>query len=108
MKCHCHSGTRNDMISGIQRSCNAYFATTYRKILDKNGNASAGIDTWSNHAKSFGLGEFLNNDLYVGQKGRIPDRAYYKHIYPNTFYSTYTISNAIGQGGSCHNTNSIS
>lgn len=98
MKCHCHSGTRNDMISGIQRSCNAYFATTYRKILDKNGNASDGIDAWSKHAKSFGLGEFLNNDLFVGQKGRIPDRDYYKHIYPNTFYSTYTISNAIGQG----------
>ncbi|KAA5826297.1 penicillin-binding protein 2 [Algibacter amylolyticus] len=98
MKCHCHRGTRNDMIGGIQRSCNAYFATTYRKILDKNGNASEGIDNWSKHAQSFGLGNFLNNDLFVGQKGRIPDRAYYKTIYPNTFYSTYTISNAIGQG----------
>ncbi len=98
MKCHCSYGTRNDLVSGIQRSCNAYFATTYRKILDKNGNASEGIDVWSQHAKSFGLGEFLNNDLYVGQKGRIPDRDYYKHIYPKTFYSTYTISNAIGQG----------
>ncbi|XCF07218.1 penicillin-binding protein 2 [Tamlana crocina] len=98
MKCHCSYGTRNDLVGGIQRSCNAYFATTYRKILDKNGSASEGIDTWSQHAKSFGLGEFLNNDLYVGQKGRIPDRDYYKHIYPKTFYSTYTISNAIGQG----------
>ncbi|XMO87493.1 penicillin-binding protein 2 [Algibacter sp. AS12] len=98
MKCHCHRGTRNDMVGGIQRSCNAYFATTYRKILDKNGNASEGIDNWSKHAQSFGLGNFLNNDLFVGQKGRIPDRAYYKTIYPNTFYSTYTISNAIGQG----------
>ena len=98
MKCHCNRGTRNDMIGGIQRSCNAYFATTYRKILDKNGNSSEGIDTWSNHAKSFGLGNFLNNDLYVGQKGRIPNRAYYNRQYPKTFYSTYTISNAIGQG----------
>ncbi|WP_242202663.1 penicillin-binding protein 2 [Aestuariivivens insulae] len=98
MKCHCYIGRRNNMVSGIQESCNAYFATTYRKILDKNGNASEGIDTWSKHAKSFGLGNFLNNDLYVGQKGRIPDRDYYKHVYPNTFYSTYTISNAIGQG----------
>ena len=98
MKCHCNYGTRNDMVSGIQRSCNAYFATTYRKILEKNGNASEGIDTWSNHAKSFGLGDFLGYDLKVGQKGRIPDRDYYKRIYPKTFYSTYTISNAIGQG----------
>ncbi len=98
MKCHCRYGTRNDLIGGIQRSCNAYFASTYRKILDKNGNASEGINVWSKHAKSFGLGEFLNNDLYVGQKGRIPDRDYYKHVYPKTFYSTYTISNSIGQG----------
>ncbi|TGV02479.1 penicillin-binding protein 2 [Flavivirga rizhaonensis] len=98
MKCHCYIGKRNNMVSGIQESCNAYFATTYRKILDKDGNASTGIDTWSKHAKSFGLGDFLNNDLFVGQKGRIPNRAYYKHIYPKTFYSTYTISNAIGQG----------
>ncbi|WJJ96497.1 penicillin-binding protein 2 [Algibacter luteus] len=98
MKCHCNRGTRNNMVTGIQRSCNAYFATTYRKILDKTGSASQGIDTWSNHAQSFGLGQFLNNDLYVGQKGRIPDRDYYKSIYPSTFYSTYTISNAIGQG----------
>ena len=98
MKCHCRVGKRNNLISGIQESCNAYFATAYRKILDKEGNASDGIDTWSKHAKSFGLGNFLNNDLFVGQKGRIPDRDYYKRIYPRTFYSTYTISNAIGQG----------
>ncbi|WP_223548787.1 penicillin-binding protein 2 [Aestuariivivens sp. NBU2969] len=98
MKCHCYIGRRNNMISGIQESCNAYFATVYRKILDKNGNASDGIDVWSKHAKSFGLGNFLGYDLKVGQPGRIPDRNYYKRVYPNTFYSTYTISNAIGQG----------
>ncbi|WP_452225214.1 penicillin-binding protein 2 [Lacinutrix chionoecetis] len=98
MKCHCRSGTRNDMIHGIQESCNAYFATVYRRILDKPDNASIGIDNWSKHAKSFGLGNFLNNDLVVGQKGRIPNRNYYSKIYPREFYSTYTISNAIGQG----------
>ncbi|TYA74866.1 penicillin-binding protein 2 [Seonamhaeicola marinus] len=98
MKCHCYRGRRNNMITGIQESCNAYFATAYRKILDKNGNASEGIDRWSEHAKSFGLGNFLNNDLHVGAKGRIPNRDYYKNVYKKTFYSTYTISNAIGQG----------
>lgn len=98
MKCHCASGTRNDIISAIEKSCNAYFASTYRRILDKNGNASLGINRWSDHLKSFGLGNFLNNDLNVGQPGRVPDREYYRRIYPNTFYSTYTISNSIGQG----------
>jgi len=98
MKCHCPSGSRNNMERGIQESCNAYFATVYKRILDKPKNAREGIELWSNHVKSFGLGNFLNNDLAVGQKGRIPDKAYYKRAYPVRFYSTYTISNAIGQG----------
>ena len=98
MGCHCPSGKRNDMIEGIEESCNAYFLTAYRRILDKYENASIGIDKWSEHVKSFGLGNYLNNDLFVGQKGRIPDRDYYQYQYPNTFYSTYTVSNAIGQG----------
>ena len=97
MGCHCGGGPR-DMVLGIQKSCNAYFATVYRRILDKDGNASEGIDNWSKHVKSFGLGKYLNNDLAVGQKGRIPNRKYYMHAYPKEFYSTYTISNAIGQG----------
>jgi len=98
MKCHCNYGARNNMLRGIQESCNAYFGTAYKKILDKYENASVGIDKWSDHVKSFGLGNFLNNDLAVGQKGRIPNRAYYKRLYPKSFRSTYTISNAIGQG----------
>jgi len=98
MKCHCHYGARNDMVKGIQESCNAYFATVYRRILDKNGSATDGINTWQKHVKSFGLGNYLNNDLAVGQKGLIPDRAYYKRSFPNSFYSSNTISNAIGQG----------
>lgn len=97
MGCHCGSGLR-DMSLGIQKSCNAYFATVYRRILEKADNSREGIEVWSNHAKSFGLGNFLNNDLAVGQKGRIPDKAYYQRAYPERFYSTYTISNAIGQG----------
>ena len=98
MKCHCYSGKRNDMVLGIQESCNAYFATTYRRIIEKLEDDRDGIALWSDHAKSFGLGNFLNNDLAVGQKGRIPDKAYYQKAYPDRFSSTYTISNAIGQG----------
>lgn len=98
MKCHCVPGSKNDMSRGIEKSCNAYFATVYRRILDKTGSATDGINNWSKHAKSFGLGDYLDNDLSVGQPGRIPDREYYKRLYPKRFYSTYTISNAIGQG----------
>lgn len=96
--CHCNYGTRNDLTRGIQESCNAYFGTVYKRILDKNGSASKGIDNWSKHVKSFGLGNFLNNDLDVGQKGLIPNRNYYKRAFPNSFFSGNTISNSIGQG----------
>ena len=96
--CHCHYGAKNDMIKGIQESCNAYFGTVYKRILDKNGSASDGIDNWSKHVKSFGLGNFLNNDLFVGQKGLIPNRAYYKRAFPRSFFSGNTLPNSIGQG----------
>ncbi len=98
MKCHCSFGVKNNLIRGVQESCNTYFGTVYKRILDKYDNASIGIDNWSKHIKSFGLGDFLNNDLYVGQKGRIPNRKFYNSAYPKRFYSTYTMSNAIGQG----------
>lgn len=96
--CHCGSGTRNNLVRGIQESCNAYFGTVYKRILDKNGSAADGINIWSEHVKSFGLGNFLNNDLYVGQKGLIPNRDYYKNAFPKRFYSGNTLSNSIGQG----------
>ncbi len=98
MGCHCNYGAKNHMVNGILKSCNAYFATVYRRILDKNGSAADGINNWNKHVKSFGLGSYLNNDLAVGQKGLIPNREYYRRNFPKSFYSSNTISNAIGQG----------
>ena len=98
MRCHCGAGRRN-LNSGISQSCNSYFATTYRKTIDKYDDASHAMDVWSNHIKSFGLGDYLNNDLSVGKKGNIPNGAYYDKWYPDFKWgSTTTISNAIGQG----------
>ena len=96
--CHVHRSPAN-MNLGIYESCNAYFVNVYRRILDKYDDISEGMDVWSNHAKSFGLGNFLGNDLAVGQKGRIPDGAYYDAAYKKgRWASTYVVSNAIGQG----------
>jgi len=96
--CHHHSSPV-DMNSGISKSCNAYFVNVYRRIVDKYKDPSKGMDVWSKHAKSFGLGNFLNNDLSVGSKGRVPDGAYYDRAYKkNRWASTYVVSNAIGQG----------
>ncbi len=98
MKCHCGGGYRN-LFSGISNSCNSYFAMAFRKTIDKYNEASNGMDIWSSHIKSFGLGNFLGNDLSVGKKGNIPDGAYYDAWYPDFKWGPTTIlSNSIGQG----------
>ena len=99
MGCHCNSGTKNNMIRGIQESCNAYFATIYRRIIDKYENPAKGMDIWNKHVTSFGLGDYLGYDLPIGQPGKIPSSKTYDDMYgKGRWYSTFTISNAIGQG----------
>lgn len=98
--CHAHSSPLN-MIPGIAQSCNAYFANVYRRIIEKYPTPQEGVDTWANHLKSFGLGEYLGSDLSTGRPGKIPSSKYYNAIYDYPTYkwfSTATISNAIGQG----------
>jgi len=100
MRCHCEtSGSPVNLNVAIYRSCNSYFATAYRRVIDKYPTPTEGVNVWSKHAKSFGLGNYLDNDLSVGQKGNIPDGSLYNKIYPNgRWRSTATISNSIGQG----------
>ena len=98
MGCHAH-GSPVNMNSGIYESCNAYFATAYRKIIDNYDSPAKGMDNWSQHIKSFGLGNYLNNDLAVGQPGKVPSAETYNRAYgKNKWYTTFTLSNAIGQG----------
>jgi len=96
--CHCGGGT-HDMTSGIYKSCNAYFAGTFRKIFEKYPTSDQGMDVWEKHIKSFGLGNYLGYDLPDGRKGLIPDKAYFDRAYgDNRWSSSYFISMAIGQG----------
>ena len=49
--------------------------------------------------KSFGLGNYLGYDLFIGKKGFIPESDYYNRFYGNNRWgSSTTISNSIGQG----------
>ena len=100
MECHCAYGSQNNLIKGIYKSCNTYFANTYRKIIDEAGESTAGgMDIWNKHVKSFGLGNFLGYDLPTGKKGFIPDASYYDFWYKKGRWRSATvISNAIGQG----------
>jgi len=98
--CHAHASPLS-MIPGIAQSCNAYFANVYRRIIEKYPTPQEGMDVWSNHLKSFGLGGYLGSDLSTGRPGKIPDANYYNKIYDYPTYkwfSTATLSNAIGQG----------
>lgn len=98
MKCHCHGGSLQ-LHRGIYESCNTYFATSYMRTIDKFKNPPKGVDVWSNHLKSFGLGEFMGYDLPTGRKGKIPTSKTYKKMYPGWGWSSRTIvSNSIGQG----------
>lgn len=100
MACHCDIyGGGINLNKGMYRSCNSYFANAYRKSIEKYPTAEEGMNVWSKHIKSFGLGNYLNNDLSVGQKGLVPDGDFYNRWYPNVRWkATYNISNAIGQG----------
>ncbi len=98
--CHPHRGPLN-MIPGIANSCNAYFANVYLRIINKQETPQKGIDNWRKHAESFGLGNYLGNDLSSGSKGLVPTAKYYNKAYnypKHKWYATATVSNAIGQG----------
>ena len=99
MACHNKFGTISNLRKGIYNSCNTYFAKTYKMIIDKYDSPSLGLDTWSKHIKSFGLGDYLGYDLSIGKKGFIPESNYYNRFYGNNRWSaSTTISNSIGQG----------
>ena len=99
MKCHCNYGTKNRLNSGIYNSCNTYFATIYRRTIDRFENPKKGMNIWSNHIKSFGMGNYLGYDHPTGQKGFIPNSDYYDYWYPKQRWgATTSLSNSIGQG----------
>jgi penicillin-binding protein 2 len=98
MRCHCPGGVVQ-LNFGIYKSCNTYFANVYKRTIDKYKRPKDGVDAWSNHLKSFGLGKFMGYDLPPGRKGHIPTSKFYEHFYPNGGWrSTTIISNSIGQG----------
>ena len=95
--CHAHGSPLN-LTESIAQSCNAYYCNTFRRIIEKYNSAEKGYDNWRNHILSFGLGNFLNNDLYTGRKGRVPSVDFYNRQYGKKRWKAPTvISLAIGQ-----------
>jgi len=99
MGCHCDIyGKPISLNTAISKSCNSYFANTYKRIVEKDNNPEEGMNNWSTHMKSFGLGNYLGYDLPEGDDGLIPDGAYYERKNRYRWNASTNISNAIGQG----------
>lgn len=97
MKCHPHRSPLN-LKESIATSCNAYYCNVYKEIIEKYPNTNDGYNNWRNHVMSFGLGNWLNNDLPTGQKGHVPSVSYYDNIYGKRRWKALTnLSLSIGQ-----------
>lgn len=97
MGCHEHRSPLN-LTEAIATSCNAYFCNVYRNTIDKYPNTYTGYDRWREQIMSFGLGDWMNNDLPTGQKGFVPTSDYYDRMYGRKRWKALTnLSLSIGQ-----------
>lgn len=100
--CTAGPGIRN-VTRAIQQSCNSFSYQIYREILEKEGfnRPEKGLKTLNEYLHHFGLGSPLGIDIPGETAGVVPTDDLYKRMYASEggrWYSTYTLSNAIGQG----------
>lgn len=98
-------GGADPLIPAIQVSSNCYFSYAFIAIMNKYpGDPSRGVNEWKKIMSSFGVGEFLNNDLAVGARGRIPSGEFYekrsggKKDWTSAYTMNGSIFNGMGQG----------
>lgn len=100
-RCHAGGGN-NDLTNAIRRSCNTYFFTIYRDLINKYGfdHPEKGLFDLHNNLAQFGIGHKLGIDLPMEGTGLNPTPAYYDDMYRNKgeWRFTYILSNGIGQG----------
>lgn len=97
--CHCPYGSAISLRNSISKSCNNYYCQVFKSVIEKYPTPQIGMDAWSEHVKSFGLGKFLNNDLPTGRKGFVPNADYYDKAFGYTGWKAVSaISLGIGQG----------
>jgi penicillin-binding protein 2 len=88
------------LTTALEESSNCYFSYAYLAILNKYpGNPGKSIDEWAKIMHSFGLGEYLDNDLATGSKGFIPDSKFYEKRYKTKNWKPIqAVFNGMGQG----------
>ena len=98
VKCHPHKSYTN-LEQAIAISCNTYFCKAFSETFKKFNTTKKSYNIWRNHIKSFGVGEWMNNDFVSGAPGFLPKHDYYNKYYGRTSWNSSTIiSMAIGQG----------
>jgi penicillin-binding protein 2 len=99
--CHRHAYC-SDLRTGIQHSCNAYFVTLFRTIVDRYGykHPNRGLDTLNYYLDKFGYGRKLGIDYPGEQAGGFPTSAFFDRWYARDgqWKSIWIRSLGIGQG----------
>lgn len=98
-------GGADPLVPAIQVSSNCYFSHAFIKIMDKYpGDPGRGVDEWKKIMESFGLNNFMNNDLASGVKGFIPSGEFYQKLsggkkdWSGLYTMNGSIYNGMGQG----------
>jgi len=99
----CHKHPPNASLkNGLQYSCNGYFYTIFRKIIeggDVKSPERINLSKWKKYMDEMGFGHPLGIDLPYEYSGFIPDTLYYDRIYGRNRWKFSTIySLSIGQG----------
>lgn len=100
--CHGHA-TCTTVTSAIQHSCNAYFVSVFRDIIDHNNDiteAGKGLAKFNEYLYRFGLGSPLGVDVPNEKGGNVPTPEDYDKKFVNEKYwkSIWIRSLGIGQG----------
>lgn len=98
--CHGHWPC-NSVQAALTVSCNTYFFTLIRDILDRYGvkNARKGLEHFNQYLYEFGMGHRLGVEMPNENKGFLPTPEYYDKLYRKRKWYSPTIMNiGIGQG----------
>ncbi|MBN2649991.1 MAG: penicillin-binding protein 2 [Prolixibacteraceae bacterium] len=100
MGCH-HDGDFH-LAASIAQSCNAYYAYTFRYILEapKYNDVKEGYEAWRNYVLSFGFAKNIAPEISDELPGFIPTSDYYQErVFPYSRWRALPIiSLSIGQG----------
>jgi penicillin-binding protein 2 len=100
--CHAHP-TCFDVATGIQHSCNTYFVTIFRDIIDQTASPIEGLNKFNTYLDRFGMNKRLGLDFPNEKAGNYPSSEYYNDWFNRQqegqkWKSLWIRSLAIGQG----------